>query len=142
MADRIASDTESVATHRLTIETVGRTSRPRLELPAELDLEADDVVRLTLDGSEYHTRVESNLEGELELRGAFDNPRLARSDDGEDRLAAWVDDSGVEAGRSVLLDVLTAGYHYGLREPGERVVYTARDPPDDSLSSIAESLEE
>jgi hypothetical protein len=142
MADRIASDNDSVSSRRLTLETAGRTSRPRLELPADLAVDDGDVVRLTLDDGEYHARVERGLDGALELRGAFDNPRLAKSGDGEDRLAEWVADSGVEPGRSVLLDVLTEGYHFGLREPGARVVYTVRDPPQDSLSSIAESLEE
>lgn len=142
MADRVSSDNDSVSSHRLTLETVGRTSRPRLELPADLAIDDGDVVRLTLDGREYHARVQQALDGTLELRGAFDNPRLAKSDDGEDRLAEWAEDSDVEPGRSVLLDVLAAGYHFGLREPGQRVVYTVRDPPEDSLSSIAESLEE
>jgi hypothetical protein len=142
MADRIASDNDSVSSHRLTLETAGRTSRPRLELPTDLAVDDGDVVRLTLDGGEYHARVQQALDGALELRGAFDNPRLAKSDDGVDRLAEWVDDSDVGAGRSVLLDVLTEGYHFGLREPGARVVYTVRDPPDESLSSIAESIEE
>lgn len=142
MADRIASDNDSVSTHRLTLETAGRTSRPRLELPDDLAVDDGDVVRLTLDGSDCHARVERSLDGTLELQGAFDNPRLARSEDGVDRLAEWVDDSDAEPGRSVLLDVLAEGYHFGLREPGQRVVYTVREPPDDSLSSIAQSLEE
>lgn len=142
MADRISSDNETVSTHRVPVETVGRTSRLRVELPQGLDLDDGDVVRLTLDGSESHARIETSLDGTPEIRGAFDNARLARSDEGEDRLAAWLEAADVQAGRSVLLDVLTPGYHYGLREPGERVVYTVRDPPDSSLSDIARSLEE
>jgi len=142
MADRVPSDNDSISTHRVTLETVGRTSRPRIALPAAVEAADGDVVRLTFDGQEYHARVETSLDGTVEIRGAFDNARLARSDDGEDHLTAWVAESDVEPGRSLLLDVLTEGYHFGLREAGERVVYTVRDAPEDSLSNIAQSLDE
>jgi len=141
MADRIASDHEAVETHRMTLGTAGRTSRPKLELPETIEAGDGDVVRITLDGQAYHARVESGLDGTLVVRGAFDNARLARSDEGENRLIEWVEDADVEPGRSLLLDVLHDGYHYGLREPGQRVVYTVREPPKGSLSDIAESLE-
>jgi len=141
MADRIASDHKAVETHRVTLGTAGRTSRPKLELPDPIEASDSDVVRLTLDGQACHARVESGLDGTLVVRGAFDNARLARSDDGENRLVEWVEDAAVGPGRSLLLDVLHKGYHYGLREPGQRAVYTVREPPKGSLSDIAESIE-
>jgi len=141
MADRIASDHEAVETHRVTLGTAGRTSRPKLELPESISASNGDVVRITLDGQDYHAHVESGLDGTLVVRGVFDNARLARSDDGDNRLIRWVEDADVEPGRSLLLDVLHDGYHYGVRKPGQRVVYTVREPPAESLSDIAESLE-
>jgi len=141
MADRIASDHGAVETHRVTLGTAGRTSRPKLEFPESIEISDGDVVRITLDGQAYHARVESGLDGTPVARGAFDNARLARSDDGENRLVEWVEDADAQPGRSLLLDVLHDGYHYGVREPGQRVVYTIREPPKESLSDIAESLE-
>ncbi|MEF8881251.1 MAG: hypothetical protein V5A34_01845 [Halapricum sp.] len=142
MADRVPSDHETVSTYRVTLATVGRTGRPRIELPEDVHVQEDEIVRLSFDGGEYHARVETSLDGTSVLNGAFDNARLARSDEGEDRLTEWIAGTDVEPRRSLLLDVLTEGYHYGLREPGERVVYTVREPPDSSLTDIAQSLEE
>ncbi|QSG11156.1 Uncharacterized protein HSBGL_0722 [Halapricum desulfuricans] len=140
MADRIASDHETVQTHRVTLGTAGRTSRPELALPESIDASDGDIVRLTLDGRAYYALVEAGLDGTAHLRGAFENARLAREGDGENPLLDWIDDTGVEPGRSLLLDVLSAGYHYGLREPGQRAVYTVHEPPQGSLSDIADSL--
>lgn len=140
MADRIASDHEAVETHRITLGTVGRSSRPELELPESIDASDGDIVRLTLDGRAYYARVVSGLDGTLLVHGAFENARLAREGDGENRLIEWVDESDIQTGRSLLFDVLYEGYHYGLREPGQRVVYTVREPPPGSLSDIADSL--
>ena len=142
MGDRVSSDHDSLQSHRLTLASIGRTSRPKLALPDGFDVNADDVVRLTIDGEEYHTQLTKSLEGDLEIHGAFDNPRLARdASEGTDRLAEWVEATDQDIGRSVLLDVLVEGRHYGLRSPGERVVYTVREPPSDSLSDIASDLE-
>ncbi|MCU4718467.1 DUF7112 family protein [Halapricum hydrolyticum] len=140
MADRIASDHEAVETHRVTLGTAGRTSRPELQLPESIDASDGDVVRITLDGQAYHARVDAGLDDTCHVSGAFDNARLAREDEGENRLVEWIDDSEAEPGRSLLLDVLSEGYHYGLREPGQRVVYTVHEPPQGSLSDIADSL--
>ena len=140
MTGRIASDNETVRTHRITLGTAGRTSRPELQLPESIDASDGDVVRLTLDGRAYYARVDAGLDGALLVQGAFENARLAREDDGENHLIEWIDDSDADPGRSLLLDVLYEGYHYGLREPGQRVVYTVREPPQGSLSDIADSL--
>jgi hypothetical protein len=110
-------------------------------LPDGLDIGASDIIYLSLDGDAAYAEVTATLDGDTAIRGAFANRRLARSDDeGEDRLAAWLDDRGLEAGKTVVLDVLTGGFAYGLREPGARVVYTPPDPPDSSLTDIAASL--
>lgn len=143
MADRVPSDHDTVETHRVSLATVGRTDRYRIELPETLDLAPEETVRLSFGGTEAHARLSESLDGTLELRGAFDNARVARDPEtGTDRLAAWIDDSGLGAGRSLLLDVLVAGAHYGLRLPGDRVVYTVREPPADSLSDIARGLDQ
>ncbi|WP_226022083.1 DUF7112 family protein [Halomicrobium salinisoli] len=141
MADRLPSDHEAVETHRVTVASVGRTDRPRVELPDDLDVNEGDVVRLVLDGEEYHARVDAALDGSLVVSHVADNARLAREGDGENRLAEWVDGSEVALGGSAHLDVVTTGYKYGLREPGTRVVYSATDAPDSSLADIASDLD-
>ncbi|MFB6165003.1 MAG: hypothetical protein ABEJ31_07575 [Haloarculaceae archaeon] len=145
MPDRVPSDHDAVETIRATLERVGRTDRLKVTLPADAAdaLPAGDVVRLVLDGRTRHSRVETDFDGAAELRGAFDSPTLARDPGaGTDRLAEWADAAGRSAGQSVLLDVVTDGYKYGLRAPGERAVYEATEAPSDSLSSIARDLEE
>jgi len=141
VADRIASDHESMTTFRAPLETVGRTDRVKVVLPPELDVVVDDVLELILDGTSYFARVESTLEADCVLRRATDNRRQAREADGENRLAAWVDDADVRVGGTVHLDVVTPGHAYGLRTPGTRVVYEATDPPADSLADIAADLD-
>lgn len=146
MADRIPSDHDAVTTVRATVATAGSTRRRRVEIPSDAaDLfPADEVVRLVVDGAEYHARIEAALTGETRIfSGAYDSPRFARSPgDAPDRLGPWLDGVDVAIGDSVLVDVIEAGFKYGLREPGERVVYEATESPDDSLASIAEQLED
>lgn len=125
----------------MTIEAVGRSDRPRIELPDEVALEADDVVEFVLDGTSYHARVETTIDGTPMIQHVADNARLAREGTGENRLLEWFDDSDCRLDGSVHLDVVTSGHTYGLRTPGQRVVYTATDGPDDSLASIAEDLD-
>jgi hypothetical protein len=101
-----------------------------------------EVVRLVLDGTTRHCRFES-FGGGVRATGAFDTPDLARSPgDGENLLRAWIEDRGLSMGRTVHLDVIEAGFAYGLRAPGESAVYDApASAPDDSLASIAEELD-
>ena len=143
MTDRVPSDHPSIETYRISLDRRGRLDRPRLDFSAvDLDLPTDEVVRLTLDGETYHARITETFEGGLEIRGAYDNPRLARDGtDGTDRLAEWRAANDLDFGRSVLFDVVVPDYAYGLRVPGERAVYEATTPPDRSLQSIARSLD-
>jgi hypothetical protein len=142
VSDRIPSDHEAVETHRATIEPVGRTDRPRVVLPSDCDLSADDIAVLTLAGTQYHARVETTIDSDTVLTHAADNRRLARERDGENRLVEWIETADVSIGGSAHFDVISAGHQYGLRKPGRRVVYTAVDPPDSSLSAIAREFEE
>ncbi len=143
MADRVSSDHPSVQTVRATC-TVTPTGN-RIEIPTdERDaFPTDEVVRVVLDGDERFAWVERALTGEeLSVPGVYDTPDLARDPSGgTDRLAAWIDDKGVPEGGSVLVDVVEPEFLYGLRAPGETAYYHAREPPSDSLSSIAEDLE-
>ncbi len=141
MADRLPSDHDAVETHRATVTQVGRTGRPQVELLDDVPLDEDEVVRVALDGEAYHGRVETTLDGQRVIRRVVDNARLAREGDGENRLVEWFGDLAVEFGGSVHLDVVTEGYKYGLRTPGDRVVYSATDAPDSSLADIARDLE-
>ena len=142
MADRLPSDHEAVETHRVGISRVGRTDRPRVELPEDIDVAAGDVIECVLDGEGFYARVETTIEGQPMVQHAADNRRLARETEGENRLVEWFADSDCSLEGSVHLDIVTAGHTYGLRTPGSRVVYTATDTPDDSLASIAEDLDE
>lgn len=145
MADRVPSDHDSVETVRATLERVGRTDRRKVAVPTDsaVTLPAEEVVRLVLDGDTYHSRVETDFDGRPELRGAYHSPTLARNPGaGTDCLAEWVADAGVSLEGSVLLDVVTPAYKYGLRAPGDRAVYDATDAPSDSLASIASDVEE
>jgi len=143
VSDRVPSDHGTVDSHRVRLATVGRTGRPRIPIPDGLDCAVGDVIRLSLEGDRGHAEVTSDLSGEPEIRGVYANARLARSDgEGENALAAWVEEYGLLADDPFLIDVLTPGYAYGLRRPGERVVYRAVDPPDAGLADIARGLDE
>ena len=142
MSDRVASDGDAVTTYRARLARSGGTRRPCLRLPDDVAVDAGDLIRLVLDGTEYHARVEGDAEGAL-IRGAYDNRRLARADgEGSNRLVEWVRGTDRETGQSVDLDEVTPGYLYGVRVPGRRAVYTVTRQPDSSLSSIAEGLED
>ena len=140
MPDSVPSDHDSVVTRRAKMERSGGTRRPCLRLPDGVDAESGDLIRLVLDGSTRHARVEEDATGRL-VRGAFDNRRLARSGrEGENRLVEWAERHDRGPGTAVELDEVEAGFLYGLRVPGERAVYEVTERPDDSLASIAESL--
>ncbi|MEY7848763.1 hypothetical protein AB7C87_06110 [Natrarchaeobius sp. A-rgal3] len=144
MADRISSDHPSVRTVRATCTET--TTGVRLDVPTgDRDaFPADDVVRIVVDRDRLFGRAERALTGDdLTINGIYETPDSARSPAGDvDRLAAWVDDSAVRVGGSVLIDVVEPEFLYGLREPGETVYYDAVEPPSDSLSEIARNLED
>jgi hypothetical protein len=137
--DRVAADNPSVETIRATLARAGRTDRPKVALPDSFDV-PEGSPRLVLDDHEYHARIELSLRDEPEIRGAYDNARLARTGEGENRLAEWVAENGLEFGRSVLVDVVLSGQLYGLRAPGDHAVYEVSER-DEGLASIAEEIE-
>jgi hypothetical protein len=142
MADRVASDHATIPTVDATIVSHGSTNRLAVELPAGSDLQAGDVSRLVVDGSVRFTQPQSFAGETVRITGAFDTPDAARSPgSGTNRLREWLDATALETGRTVHLDVIEAGFKYGVRAPGERVVYDAPDTPADSLASIASQLE-
>lgn len=144
MADRIASDHPSVQTVRSTCTETA--TGVQLELPAdERDaFTADEVVRIVLDGDELFARIERALvDDTLIVTGIYETPSLARDPSGgTDRLAEWADDHSIDLGSSVLVDIVEPDYLYGIREPGATAYYDAYEPPNESLSSIAEDLDE
>ncbi|MFB6097274.1 MAG: hypothetical protein ABEJ74_07795 [Haloferacaceae archaeon] len=142
MPDRVPNDHPSVRTFRAHLARSGGTHRPCLRLPDEVDLAAGDVIRLVLDGTQYHAPVSEDAQGLL-VRGAFDNRRLARAaGEGENRLVEWAAAHDRDPGDAVDLDEVQAGYLYGLRVPGERAVYEATERPNQSLADIARDLED
>lgn len=142
MTDRLPSDHDAVTSYRTSREQVGRTGRPRIPLPGPVEATPGDVLRLSLEGETYHAQVVESFEGDREIRGAFDNAALARSDgEGENRLRTWVESVGLAVGDPLVVDVVTPGFKLGLRRPGERVVYAATDPPSSSLANIARDLD-
>lgn len=142
MTERVSSDHDTVESHRVHLSTVGRTSRFQLPLPDELSCETGDVVSLSLAGDQAYAEVETTLDGDPAVRGAFADRNLARSRNGEDEFDGWLQGTDATAGDPLVLDVLTPGYAYGLRFPGDRVVYVAPEKPDSSLQSIAQDLDE
>ena len=144
MGDRIASDHPSVRTVRATCAETA--TGVRLEVPAdERDaFPTDEVVRIVLADEELFGRVERALTGDdLSIPGIYATPDAAREPGGAtDRLLEWIDDNGVSAGGSVLIDVIEPEFLYGIRSPGETVYYDAHEPPSSSLSDIAKDLED
>jgi hypothetical protein len=144
VTQRVSSDTTD--TVRATVIRSGATDHPCIEIPAD-DADAfpsEEVVRFVIDEREYRANIERPLTGdELLVRGAYDTPRLARNPgEGENRLVKWFEGSNREFDQSILLDVIEEGFQYGLREPGDRAVYSAAEAPDESLASIAEGTED
>ncbi len=137
--ERVPSDHPSVTTSRAKLERSGGTRRPCLRLPEAVSVDEGDVVRLVLDGDECHAVVTRDSSG-LVVRSAHDNRRMARERDGENRLVEWAEAVGRGPGDAVEVDEVVAGTLYGVRVPGGRAVYSATEPPRDSLSDIAESL--
>lgn len=143
MGDYVTDD--AVTTVTGTLARAGGTRRQELRLPAETAVEfpADDVVRVVVDGTEHHTELQRNADGEPVIRGAYETPSLARDPGGAtDAFAAWVEDRDLEAGRSVHVDVVEPGFKYGIRAPGESATYETHEPPSSSLTDIAKSLDD
>ena len=130
---------DGVETVRATIVKSGSLDRPKVSVPDGTMPEG--VVRVDADGATYHAPVAIDFDGDLELRGLYDNARMARERDGENRLREWVDDQGLAPGRTVLVDVVVEGEQYGLRAPGDSAVYRVVESPDDDLASIAEDVD-
>jgi len=143
MSETVTDDTVPTVTG--TLARAGGTRRLELRLPADAadDFPAGEVVRVVVDGSQNHSQLHRNADGQPVIRGAYATPSLAR-DPGSatDAFGAWVDDRDLEVGRSVHVDVVAAGFQYGIRAPGESATYEAYEPPTSSLADIANSLEE
>ena len=140
MSERVPSDHPSVTTLRAHLARSGGTRRPCLRLPDAAAVDAGDVVRLLLDGTVTHARIDADASGRL-IRGAYDNERLVRSpQEAENRLVEWCDVHDRSPDDAVELDELDPGFCYGLRDPGDRVVYDVPGRPDGSLRDIAASL--
>jgi hypothetical protein len=141
MPDRIAADNPSVETVRATLAAAGATGRPRIALPDDSveQFPVGDVVRLVLDGRTRFARVDRAIDDTVEIRGAYDNRRLAREADGENRLVEWAKEESIDVGRSVLVDVVEVGELYGVRRAGTSAVYELPETSrNDSLAAIAE----
>jgi hypothetical protein len=102
---------------------------------------ANQLITLVLDGTVYHTRVDIALDNTPEIRGAYDNRRIARETAGENRFVEWATRAGVAVGRSVLVDVIVDGERYGVRKPGETAIYEVPETTSSSLNEIARSLD-
>jgi len=142
VTDRIPSDHDAIDSHRVHLSTVGRTRRLQVVLPSAIECTVGDVVFVSLEGDGRYAQVTAGLDGESTLQNAFPTRQLARTQSGDDKLRAWLDDASLADGDPLILDVLRTGYAYGLRRPGERVVYSPPEPPDSGLQDIAESLGE
>lgn len=140
MTDSLPSDHDTVTTSRGTVETVGSTSRREVQLPEDGAPDPGSVVWFSLEGESGYGRIEHTLAGTPVLRAVRANRRQAREEEGPNRLGQWLERRGIEPGEVLHLDTLTPGRAYGLRRPGERVVYAPPDPRDGSLADIARDL--
>ena len=144
MSNRLPSDSDTVDTDRAELVRLGSARRQGIRLPDSVSeqLSAGDSITLVFDGTENHAEVAADTRGLL-VRGAYDNKRLARSTgEGDNRLAEWLRELGRESGNSVEFDTVVEGEQYGLRAPGDREVYTVKQGPRSSLSSIADQLDD
>ncbi|ERG96027.1 hypothetical protein [Haloquadratum walsbyi] len=144
MAGRLPSDHDQVQSYRASLTRSGRIRRPSLQLPTEITLTENEIIRLLLDEQQTHARVSvaSVTADEQVIRGAFENSRVARTPgDGENLLNKWCEKHDLEIGDAVEIDVLDAGFCYGLRSPGDRVVYSVPSRPNESLHNIASNLD-
>lgn len=143
MSNRLPSDSSAVSTARTKLIRRGGSRQQCLLLPAEFTekLSADDCLTVVIDSTECYSVVEQDARGLL-LTGSYDNRRLARTTGkGTNRLSEWLGELDRETGSSVCCDEIVAGQRYGLRAPGERVIYTVKQGPRDSLQSIAAELD-
>ncbi len=146
--DRIASD--AVTSHRARLVRSGGTRLPAVAVPEAAGVAVGDRIRLVLDGSVRHARIERGGDGPV-VRGAYDTGGDLAVIDGRDdsvspadvpnRLVEWCRDHDRERGDAVALDEIDAGFHYGLRAPGERAVYGILGRPDRGLQDIARDLD-
>lgn len=142
MPNRLPHDHPSIDSVRATIERAGSTAHPKLVLPEEPALFPEGVAHVTIDGQQYHARIDRSFEGVPEIRSIRDNARLARrgKTDAVNRLREWFDAGDLGFGRSIHVDIIEPGHQYAIRRPGEQAVYTTIAQPDQSLSAIAREL--
>lgn len=150
MSDRIASDAAAVPSHRAHLVRSGGTRLPALSVPSAASVSGGERIRLVLDGRQCHARVQAGADGAV-IRGAYDTGGDLAVVDGRDdsvppaeidnRLVAWCREHDRERGDAVELDEIDAGFHYGLRVPGERTVYDVLRRPDAGLRDIARDLD-
>ncbi|RRJ28419.1 DUF7112 family protein [Halocatena pleomorpha] len=145
MSDRIPHDHPSIDTVRATIDRAGSMAHPKLVLPAEPSLFPAGIVHITLDGQQYRARIERSFDDTPEIRSVYDNARLVRDGAREqsvNRLREWFDEGDLDYGRSIHVDIIEPGHQYAVRRPGATAVYAVVPQPDQSLSDIADSLED
>lgn len=143
MVDSIPHDHPSVESVRATLQRAGRMNHPKLVLPddANTELFPESVVHFVLSGQQYHARIERNFDEVPEIRSVRDNSRLVREREGENRLHEWFEANDLGYGRSVHIDVIEPDHLYGVRLPGDRMIYTDIPKPNSSLTDIARDLE-
>ena len=142
MPDRIPADHDAIESYRVHLETVGGTNRLQLPIPRSVESQSGDTCYLSLSGRPTYALIDDALTGEPVIRGSYSNRRIARERDGENLFRTWLGDRNLSSGNPVVFDVLSNGFSYGVRVPGEQVIY---EPPRDrntSLADIAKSLEE
>jgi hypothetical protein len=137
VSERIPSDASAVTTVTAHLDRRGGMHRPYLRLPDQIELSPEVVIRLSLDGTQYFTHVQSDRDGSY-IGGAYDNKRIARTPtEGKNRLEEWCDTHECRPGDVVELDIVSPSFLYGMREPGKRQIYTVPGRPEKSLQDIA-----
>lgn len=141
MGETVPSDHDSVTAYRVALSSIGATSRLEVGVPAECGTTPGSLISLSLGETTTWAVPEETLDGSTAIRGSFPNRRQARAGEGTNRFEAWLDAKGLRAGDTLVLDCLRSGWAYGLRKPGDRVLYRPPAQPDQSLADIARSLD-
>ncbi|MFB6112985.1 MAG: hypothetical protein ABEJ58_02640 [Halodesulfurarchaeum sp.] len=132
----------SIETVDGTVERHGSSNRRRIRLPEEISVEESTVVRLILDGSEYHSQLQAVGGPGLAVVHVAETPRLARNPPtARNHLPGWIRERDLDVGRTVHVDIVDPGRLYGLRSPGEDGTYPS-ETHDGKLADIARNLDE
>ncbi len=144
--DRVPSEHDVIDSYAGEIVPHGPRRRLAVAVPSSVPLPTGDVIRLRLpsDTTTYFARPEAFADTDRRrLSGAFHTPDAARTPGTADNcLRAWLANTDLGIGRTIYIDVIEPGFKYGLRGPGDRLLYTLPNQSNSGLNDIATRLQQ